>query len=471
MASPNGWFLTSAIKRVFEGLGAAPAAQTANPRRPPLRRKPLFEALEHRLLLSADPVGALAPTDPVEGTEAVVSAPLVDDDGDEAAGGPTIAVLPVAEPDIDGDACGFDGDGVFRVAGAAGEPVSVELDWTLREAVYNNEVGIYRVSGQDGSVGNLRPGDAGYAEAALAAGNAQVVFKSGASAGAHAAFELAGGATYAFYVIQNGKTSTFLSANPDNTLDGGPLAFFSIAAANPDRFDHVHADIQPQTGLLALRWEDLTRGGDADYNDVVMTATGLAASSDDVLYTYDANALDVDVDGDGLTYRLAEGPKGAFIDPDTGVLSWAATAGVFHQVRGGKGNDLLIADTGDDFLKGEDGNDILVGGAGNDKAEGNYGADLFVDGPGCDSTGWLSSQDRVVDGTQYEIPVAPLPQPAGPVIDWSSRYQPMISSLQQFGDHPSNPQWWQDFVNNLGQTDADTNPNSRIRVVGPEEGM
>ena len=839
MASPNGWFLTSAIKRIFGEVRASPAVRAWEARRPPLRRKPLFEGLEQRLLLSADPVGALgAATDLVPGgTEPVVSAPLADGSG-EATGGPTINALPVAnddaylglqedtvlsvdapgvlgndegagaltavlvegpnngvlefsedgsfvyhpalnyagpdaftyrariddgvsetvatvqisidpvndapvargdhfelaqdtalsisfaelldndfdadgdtldfggvtagpqhgvltptetgfvyEPDatfvdqdsfaytvkddwsvsspveviitkgvppvnhapafvsapstvftVDGDACGFDGDGVFRVAGAPGESVRVELDWTFREAMYNNEVGIYRVSDQDGSVGNLRPGDAGYAKAALAAGNAQVVFTSGASVGAHAELELAGGATYAFYVIQNGKTSTFLSANPDNSLDGGPLAFFSIAAANPDRFDHVHAEIQPQTGLLALRWEDLTRGGDADYNDVVMTATGLAASSDDVTYVYEADAQDAD--GDQLTYRLAQGPQGAFIDPHTGVLSWAAAPGVFHfviqaddgqggvaeqafdltvetrstdlvirgtdggdrievserdglvtvrvndvartyshvaslrvealggddqvwlsgltmntaadggegndcidasavldrgvvlyggagndhltggagndrmdggtgddelnggcgndllvggqgqdclyggdgndlldggggndQLRGGRGDDLLIADSGDDFLKGEDGNDILVGGTGNDTNQGNYGADLLVDGPGCDSTGWLSSQDQVVDGSKYGIPAGPLPQSAGPVVDWSSRYEPLVSSLQQFGDHPSNPQWWQDFVNNLGKTDVDSNPNSRIRVVGPGEGM
>ena len=137
------------------------------------------------------------------------------------------------------------------------------------------------------------------------------------------------------------------------------------------------------------------------------------------------------------------------------------------QLLGGKGNDLLVADSGDDYLKGEDGNDILVGGAGNDSSQGNYGADLIVDGPGCDSNGSLYSQDRVVDGAAYGIPTTLPAQPPGPVIDWSSRYVALVGALQQFGDHPSNPQWWQDFVNNLGKTEGDANPNSRIRVVGP----
>jgi VCBS repeat-containing protein len=551
---------------------------------------------------------------------------------------PVFSSDPVTSFTIDADAANFDGDGVFRVAGAPGDPVQVELNWTYREAMYNNEVGIYRVSGQDGRVGNLLPGDAGYAKAALAAGNAQVVFASGATAGACLELQLEGGAMYAFYVIQNGKTSTFLATNPDNKVGAGTLAFFSIAKGNPDGFDHVHAEILPQTGTLNLRWEDLTRGGDADYNDVVMTAKGLAASSNEVMYVYNASAQDVD--GDQLTYQLVDGPQGAYIDAKTGALRWAAAAGVFHfavqaddghggvtqqafdltvdtrstdlvvrgtggkdrievwehdglvtvrvndvartyshvsslrvdalggddevvlrsltmkttvdggdgndcidasavtqvgvvlyggagndrltggagndrmdggtgddelnggcgndvlvggqgndclnggdgndlldggsgndQLRGGNGNDLLIADAGDDYLKGENGNDILVGGAGNDSSQGNFGADLLVDGPGCDSMGWLSSQDRVVDGSKYGIPATLPEQPSGPIIDWGTRYEALVSSLQQFGDHPSNPQWWADFVNNLGQSDAELNPNSQIRVVGPGADM
>ena len=566
---------------------------------------------------------------------------------------PKFSSTPTTTFTIDADAASFDGDGVFRVAGAPGQPgmmagldqpitvtgavgqsVNVQFDWTFREALYNNEVGIYRVSDTDGRVGNLLPGDAGYAKAALAPGNAQV-YSQAAQPLARFATAARGRRLYAFYVIQNGKTSSFLANNPNNVVGGGPLAFFSIAAANPDGFDHLHAEIQPQTGTLNLRWEDLTRGGDADYNDVVMTAKGLSVSSDDVMYVYNASAQDVD--GDALTYRLADGPQGAYIDANTGVLRWAAAPGCFHFViealdgngpvarqafdltvdtrttdlvvkgtgandrievwehdgglvtvrvndiartyshvsslrvdalggddqvvlrsltmgatvdggdgndcidasavtqvgvvlyggagddrltggagndrmdggsgddelnggcgndllvggqgkdclnggdgndlldggsdndalRGGKGNDLLVADAGDDYLKGEDGNDILVGGTGNDSSEGNYGVDLIVDGPGCDTNGYVSSQDRVVDGTHYGIPTTLPAQPPGPIVDWSSRYVALVGALQQFGDHPSNPQWWQDFVTNLGKTEADANPNSRIRVVSP----
>jgi hypothetical protein len=62
MAASNGWFLTRAIKRVF----APSAAQTAHARRSP-SRKPLFEAMEQRLLLSADPIGIGMAADPFVG--------------------------------------------------------------------------------------------------------------------------------------------------------------------------------------------------------------------------------------------------------------------------------------------------------------------------------------------------------------------------------------------------------------------
>ena len=67
-------------------------------------------------------------------------------------------------------------------------------------------------------------------------------------------------------------------------------------------------------------------------------------------------------------------------------------------------------------------------------------------------------------------------QPPGPVIDWSSRYVALVGALQQFRDHPSNPQWWQDFVNNLGKTEGDSEPEhldsrgrSGARYVGTLE--
>ena len=71
-----------------------------------------------------------------------------------------------------------------------------------------------------------------------------------------------------------------------------------------------------------------------------------------------------DVDGDELTYRLAQGPQGAFIDPHTGVLSWAATPGVFHfvvQADDGKGG---VAEQAFDLTVDTRSTDLVIKGTG-----------------------------------------------------------------------------------------------------------
>ncbi|MHB8900761.1 MAG: DUF4114 domain-containing protein, partial [Thermoguttaceae bacterium] len=61
------------------------------------------------------------------------------------------------------------------------------------------------------------------------------------------------------------------SGNPDNILYRRPLAFFSLAEANPDHgFDHVFSFRQTD-GSLTFAWEDLLFGGDRDFDDVVFT--------------------------------------------------------------------------------------------------------------------------------------------------------------------------------------------------------
>jgi hypothetical protein len=98
MASRTVRFLTNAFKEVFCGPVVMPAPHPRSSRRSPLRRKPLLEAMEQRLLLSADPIGALG-ADPTEVTEPVVSAPLVEETGAETAAPPVVAALPLAVSD------------------------------------------------------------------------------------------------------------------------------------------------------------------------------------------------------------------------------------------------------------------------------------------------------------------------------------------------------------------------------------
>ncbi|MBM4071704.1 MAG: DUF4114 domain-containing protein [Planctomycetes bacterium] len=154
----------------------------------------------------------------------------------------------------------------FLVPGMRHETVTVRFDWVIRRAGYNNEVGVVRVDDADGRIGNKRPGDPGYLQAALAAGRWQRVFGSGMGAGAVRHLTFRAGERFMVYIVQNASTEAALRPGPSR---GVPPAFFMNPRANSDGFDHVRITKRGATTWLA--WEDQTGGGDKDFNDVVMT--------------------------------------------------------------------------------------------------------------------------------------------------------------------------------------------------------
>ena len=145
-----------------------------------------------------------------------------------------------------------------------------------------------------------------------------VLFASESGQGAKATAQVQAGQHLGFYLIQKASTAHWRSSNPTNALSTGPKAFFSIKAASPDAYDHLHATWNTD-GRLSLAWEDGTNGGDRDYNDAIIRSSGLAALTQ--TFTYQARASDAD--GDTLTYRLLDGPPGARIDAATGLLTWS----------------------------------------------------------------------------------------------------------------------------------------------------
>jgi uncharacterized repeat protein (TIGR01451 family) len=155
------------------------------------------------------------------------------------------------------------------VPGNPTDRVSVRFTWTVRDARFNNEFGIIRVDNSSGSIGGIRPGDPRYLRAAASAGRMKVVFHSGESAGIHREIALRGGERYLVYLVQNGSTAMVLARNAEDRPARSPRVFFADPAANPDRFDHVRAG--SRNGTLSLAWEDLSGGGDRDFNDMVLT--------------------------------------------------------------------------------------------------------------------------------------------------------------------------------------------------------
>ena len=152
---------------------------------------------------------------------------------------------------------------------AAASTLTIKL--VSRQAKYKNEFGLYTVDDASGRIGTLRPGDPGYARAALA--RTKLVFTAQTKIGTQRTLQLTAGSFYGMYLIQNSTRAKFLARNPENRLGKGPLAFFSFAAANPDGFDHIR---RPTSTTFAF--EDLTNGGDKDFNDLIIDIRSQAAA-------------------------------------------------------------------------------------------------------------------------------------------------------------------------------------------------
>ncbi|XHR83383.1 MAG: SBBP repeat-containing protein [Gloeotrichia echinulata GP01] len=137
-----------------------------------------------------------------------------------------------------------------------------------REAGYNNLVGFYRVADINGGidtnndgVGDLLPGQAGYAEAAVKnrVGGINLSVGNQGTASFTGTFE--GGSIFAPFLIVNATADAFLDNNPNNN----PTIYFPYLGANSDNVDHVR-----MLGDNIFGFEDLPGGGDKDFNDIIV---------------------------------------------------------------------------------------------------------------------------------------------------------------------------------------------------------
>jgi len=159
---------------------------------------------------------------------------------------------------------------VYQLPGAIGEEQSITNSLLAANASLKNEIGYFVVDDATGKVGALSPGQAGWAQAALAL-TSRVTLVSNTGTTSEADITADGGQFVVFYIIANGTSQQFLTSNPTNTRAGAQHAFFSIHAANPDGKKHVNAVGDASTGDAVLSFEDLWGGGDADFNDAVLS--------------------------------------------------------------------------------------------------------------------------------------------------------------------------------------------------------
>jgi len=145
----------------------------------------------------------------------------------------------------------------------------VNADFSVyREAGFNNEVYFYEIDNLEGSIDNLNPTNpTDYLQGALnnivkdeltgevikfSADNNQVQTGN---------FTIASGAILAPMIVINGDLSQLTDSNPNND----PEVYFPYQGVNSDGVDHIRL-----LGDNTFGFEDLSGGGDFDYNDMIV---------------------------------------------------------------------------------------------------------------------------------------------------------------------------------------------------------
>jgi len=159
--------------------------------------------------------------------------------------------------------------------------VNLEFNFVYRSGDFNNELRVFKVDDNIGSINGLNPGDAGYLSAAFA--RAYLVFSGGAATPSDATspnvvLPFQGGDRLAFILIQNATLADVIAQNPNNTGTGNggpPIALFSISSLNPTGADHmVLFNSSGLGGASQVAFEDRDTPGSAsspDFDDMVVT--------------------------------------------------------------------------------------------------------------------------------------------------------------------------------------------------------
>ncbi|BAY42929.1 FG-GAP repeat-containing protein [Scytonema sp. HK-05] len=137
-----------------------------------------------------------------------------------------------------------------------------------REAAFNNFIGFYEIADDKGGIDSngdgiidQRPGDAGYAQAAVKGRVAGIDLTVNNQATANFTGTFKGGSLFVPFMIVNAKPDTLL----DSDFNNDPQVYFPFLGANSDKTDHVCL-----LGDNIFGFEDLVNGGDKDYNDVTV---------------------------------------------------------------------------------------------------------------------------------------------------------------------------------------------------------
>ena len=147
-------------------------------------------------------------------------------------------------------------------------PVAPSLE-VQRLAGFNNHIGLYSVDGITGMVDGLKPGDAGYLQAALARSEAEDLLLTAAELPAfgktatYNSLPINSQKRYGVLLVQNGNTNTIFSSFSD--ANPGAESQMVRLGSDPSRFVLGIEDIAVTSGL-----------SDRDFNDNIVSISGIS---------------------------------------------------------------------------------------------------------------------------------------------------------------------------------------------------
>jgi Calx-beta domain/Domain of unknown function (DUF4114) len=142
------------------------------------------------------------------------------------------------------------------------------------DATYQNRIGFYAVEDDKGTIiddfnNTLKPGDAGYIEAAIAAAVRTLTIQPVTTNFNFLDTLVVPNKILAPILITNSTFENYLNVNPGNAkTDGNVHAYVNYIQGNIDKVDHFR-----QLGDNKFGVEDIFGGGDRDFNDVVIQLT------------------------------------------------------------------------------------------------------------------------------------------------------------------------------------------------------
>ncbi len=161
--------------------------------------------------------------------------------------------------------------GLLQLSQGVGPVAALLFSKINSQAANRNELGVFTVDGDNGNIGGVLPGQAGYLAAVLT--RSQVVFSALGNSGVNAT--LNGSATRNINIPTNSRLGFYLAVN-GTVGDTNPNVIFSVPSANNS---FQNARVTQTGGNTQIAFEDTPGGGDRDFNDFVVqieNATSLA---------------------------------------------------------------------------------------------------------------------------------------------------------------------------------------------------